>query len=189
MAQKPKRRPNPAHAAGPDTSLTDESRAFIVTQFAMYLTAQQVADLVNAEFGLRINRQNANRYNPESMAGRKMAPKWKKLHAEVRERFHESHTAIPMANRNARLRQLQAHYEEALSQKNRTQCLSILEQIAKEVGNVHSDTRKVHHSGTIESEPPMSIEEKRNYVLDRVLEAMEQAAGAKVNAPGTGTTQ
>ncbi len=172
-----------------NTGLTDESRAFIVTQFAMYLTAQQVADLVNAEFGIKITRMTANNYNPECMAGRKMAPKWKKLHAEVRERFHDSHTAIPMANRNARLRQLQAHYEDALAQKNRTQCLSILDQISKEVGGFNTNERKVHHSGKIESEPPMTVEEKRNYVLDRVLEAMEQASGSKANAPGTGTTQ
>jgi hypothetical protein len=168
--------------------MSDDIRTFIVTQFAMYLTPQQVADAVKAEFGKTMLRSNVNKYNPESMAGRKMANKWKRIHADVRERFHEERTAIPMANRNARLKQLQKHYETALDRNNIPLCTSILEQIAKEVGNVHTNERTVNHKGQIAVQEVMTTEEKRNFITDRLIEAMEKA-GVKSNAPSSQTQQ
>ena len=52
------------------------------------------------------------------MAARKLAQKWKRMHAELREKFLSEVAAIPMAHRNARLAQLQRFYDAALTRRN-----------------------------------------------------------------------
>lgn len=179
-------KPNPAHQAKPETALTDEIRAFIASCFGQHMGPQPVADAVKEVFGKEISRQIANRYNPESMAGRKMATKWKKIFQTARDRYHENLEAYPISRKDVRIAKYQHQYDQAEREGKRGECREILDAVSKEMGGANTNERKVHHSGKIETDPPMSAEEKRNFVLDRLLEAMETA---RPNAPGTGTTQ
>ena len=189
MSGKITRRTNPT-TPDPQSGFTEQIREFCVVRFALGLTPTQVARHVNDEFGLTADRRQVNRYNPGSAAmARKISTKWLKLYQEIKERRMESLTAIPMANRDVRVRHLNDFAEAAIGAGKHDEAAKYLEQIAKEVGNVHSNERVIKGRLAIEqTEEPASIEELRNLLADRIAEAFEKNP-VKPNAPGSQTPQ
>lgn len=154
--------------------LDDEHRTFIVTQLAMFLTPQQVADAVKDRFGIVIDRRNVAKYDPTQKVAKQMARKWRELYHEVRERFLADVSEIPIANRSMRLRQLQHHYDRAVDRQNVKLATAILEQAAKEVGGIHTNERRVHLDGKIKTDRPVSEDEMRALIADRLAEEWDK---------------
>jgi hypothetical protein len=122
-------------------ALRDEVKAFVVQALACFDTPSQVVASVKAEFGLEVSRQQCEAYDPTKYVGRNLHLKWKTLFEDTRKRFREETADIPIANRAFRLRTLGRMAERAGNMKNMALTAQLLEQAAKEVGDVFVNRR------------------------------------------------
>ncbi|MBX8534544.1 DUF2280 domain-containing protein [Pseudomonas cichorii] len=122
-------------------ALRDEVKAFVVQALACFDTPSQVVASVKAEFGLEVSRQQCEAYDPTKYVGRNLHVRWKTLFEDTRKRFREETADIPIANRAYRLRTLGRMAEKAENMKNMALTAQLLEQAAKEVGDVFVNRR------------------------------------------------
>lgn len=118
-------------------ALSNEVKAFIVQALACFDTPAQVAASVREEFGIEVSRQQCESHDPTKSAGRDLAKRWRTLFDDTRKRFREETSEIPIANRAFRLRALGRMVEKVEGMRNYGLALQILEQAAKEVGDVY----------------------------------------------------
>jgi len=118
-------------------ALRDEVKAFVVQALACFDTPSQVVASVKERFGLEVTRQQCEAYDPTKYVGRNLHVKWQTLFNDTRKRFREETAEIPIANRAFRLRAMNRFVERAESLKNIGLAMQILEQAAKEVGDVY----------------------------------------------------
>lgn len=127
--------------------LNTKVKAFIVRGLATYMTPSEVVDAVNKEFeGLVITRQQVAKYNPDKASGVNLSDKWQQLFVKHRKDFNDEVNSIPIANKAYRLKMLDDMAREALESKNRPLVAKLLEQAAKEVGDVFTNRHKVNHA-------------------------------------------
>lgn len=117
-------------------ALRAEVKAFIVQALACFDTPSQVAEAVKTEFGITITRQQVESHDPTKYAGKGLGAKWADLFHECRKRFREETADIPIANRAYRLRALGRMAEKAENMRNLALTAQLLEQAAKECGDV-----------------------------------------------------
>lgn len=122
-------------------ALKDEVKAFIVQAIACFDKPTQVAASVKEQFGVEVSRQQCESYDPTKYAGRQLNIKWRTLFEDTRKRFREETAEIGIANRAMRLRVLERMAEKAESKGNIPLAMQILEQAAKEVGDVYVNRR------------------------------------------------
>lgn len=119
--------------------LTDEMRAFVVREIAGFSTPGQIAEMVNERFGVQISPQAVEKYDPEK--NKKLSAKWAEHFKVMRAAWREkTEDMIPLANKFVRLRELTKLARRM--EKNPLGQAQLIEQIAKEVGNVHSNKRE-----------------------------------------------
>jgi hypothetical protein len=116
--------------------LDDEVKMFIVQSLACYDTPSQVAEAVNLEFGIAIERQQVAVYDPTKKSGERLAQKYRDVFDATRQAFIEDAINIPIASKTYRLRSLQRMHDYYVSRKNFVQAQAVLEQAAKEVGGM-----------------------------------------------------
>jgi hypothetical protein len=157
--------------------LTEEAKDFATLCFARFMRPGQVIAAVEERFGVVIDKRLIQHYDPTTVKGQKLGKKRKDLFEQVRERFLKELDEIPIANKAARLQQLQLHYDRAIDSKtpNVRLALDILEKAAKEAGGAHTNEHKVHHSGRVATVPaePVSEEEMRNSLASALASALE----------------
>ncbi|MFK3794734.1 DUF2280 domain-containing protein [Pseudomonas sp. NPDC088444] len=136
--------------------LRSEVKAFIVQALACFDTPSQVVASVKTEFGIDITRQQVESHDPTKYAGQKLGQKWADLFHQCRTRFREETADIPIANRAFRLRAMNRFVERAETMKNIALALQVLEQAAKETGDMYVNRQK---KADDESEPvvPTSV--------------------------------
>jgi hypothetical protein len=117
--------------------LTSEVQGFIVQALACFDTPSQVAAAVKEEFGIEISRQRCEAHDPTKRAGRDLSKRLRTLFEDTRKRFREETADIPIANRAYRLRALGRLAERAENMRNLSLTAQLLEQAAKEVGDVY----------------------------------------------------
>jgi hypothetical protein len=127
--------------------LNSQIQTFIVKQFAMYSTPQEIVDAVKAEFDVEASRPQVFFYNAEMNP--KLAQKWKDLFAETRKNFLESTSSIAIAQKSYRLRELDRLYGNQKRQKlqNPVEMRATLEHAAKESGDAFTNRREVTGAG------------------------------------------
>jgi hypothetical protein len=118
-------------------ALKNDVKAFIVQALACFDTPTQVSQAVKQEFEIEITRQQVEQHDPTKRAGVNLAAKWQTLFHDTRKRFREETAEIPIANRAFRLRAMNRFVERAETMKNIGLAMQILEQAAKEVGDVY----------------------------------------------------
>lgn len=118
-------------------TLSNDVKAFIVQALACFDTPSQVAAAVREEFGIEVSRQQCESHDPTKYAGRDLAKRWRVLFEDTRKRFREETADIPIANRAHRLRTLGRMAEKAEGMRNLALTAQLLEQAAKEVGDVY----------------------------------------------------
>ncbi|MBO9552213.1 DUF2280 domain-containing protein [Pseudomonas sp.] len=138
-------------------ALSNEVKAFIVQALACFDTPSQVAAAVREEFGLEVTRQKCEAHDPTKRAGRDLAKRWVTLFEDTRKRFREETAEIPIANRAFRLRALGRMAEKAESMKNMTLTAQLLEQAAKEVGDVYVN-RQTKNENSHDNVPPTRVQ-------------------------------
>lgn len=118
-------------------ALTNEVKGFIVQALACFDTPTQVVEAVKNEFGQVVTRQQVESHDPTKACSKGLAKRWVTLFEDTRKRFREETAEIPIANRAYRLRALGRMAEKAESMKNMALTAQLLEQAAKEVGDVY----------------------------------------------------
>jgi hypothetical protein len=122
-------------------ALNDEVKAFVVRGLACYDTPSQVVNAVKQKFALDVSRQQVALYDPEKYVGRSLSAKWKTLFFDTRALFRKQVAEVPIANRACRLRALGRMAQEAEDQRNFALAMQIIEQAAREVGDMFVNTR------------------------------------------------
>lgn len=138
-------------------ALSNEVKTFIVQALACFDTPSQVAAAVREEFGLEVTRQKCEAHDPTKRAGRDLAKRWVTLFEDTRKRFREETAEIPIANRAFRLRVLGRMAEKAENMKNMALTAQLLEQAAKEVGDVYVN-RQTKNENPHDNLPPTRVQ-------------------------------
>jgi hypothetical protein len=147
--------------------LRSEVKAFIVQALACFDTPSQVVESVKKEFGIEMSRQQCESHDPTKFAGQGLGAKWVELFHAARKRFREETMDIPIANRAYRLRTLGRMAEKAENMKNMALTAQLLEQAAKEVGDVYVNRR-------LEPEKPLGSQaDQQHAVAEYTLEPDE----------------
>lgn len=138
-------------------ALRDEVKAFVVQALACFDTPSQVVVAVKETFGLEVSRQQCEAYDPTKYVGRNLHLKWRTLFEDTRARFREETADIPIANRAYRLRALGRMAERAENMKNMALTAQLLEQAAKEVGDVYVN-RQTKNENPHDNVPPTRVQ-------------------------------
>lgn len=117
--------------------LSEAEKRFIVQALACYDTPTQVVEAVKEEFGTVLDRGHVGCYDPTKAAGKDLAKKWRDLFDATREGFKREIVEIPIAQRSYRLKVLQRIANKAETMKNMPLALQVLEQAAKECGDMY----------------------------------------------------
>ncbi|MBK3437480.1 DUF2280 domain-containing protein [Pseudomonas sp. MF7448] len=128
-------------------ALKNEVKSFIVQALACFDTPSQVVEAVKNEYGVVVSRQQVETHDPTKSAGKGLAVKWAILFQDTRKRFREETAEIPIANRAFRLRAMNRSFERADSSKNIPLAMQILEQAAKETGDMFVNRSRKEETG------------------------------------------
>ena len=139
-------------------ALKNDVKVFIVQALACFDTPTQVSQAVKQEFAVDVTRQQVEQHDPTKRAGVNLAAKWQTLFHDTRKRFREETADIPIANRAYRLRALGRMAEKAENMKNMALTAQLLEQAAKEVGDVYVNRR-------LEPEKPLGSQADQPHAL------------------------
>jgi hypothetical protein len=139
-------------------NLNNEVKAFIVQALACFDTPSQVAAAVREEFGIDVTRQQCEAHDPNKSAGRDLAKRWRVMFEDTRKRFREETADIPIANRAYRLRALGRLAEKAEGTRNWTLTAQLLEQAAKESGDMYVNRQAKTDGGPDDPPPPTRVE-------------------------------
>tara|TARA_R110000850_G_C9995585_1_gene467732 strand:+ start:20782 stop:21273 length:492 start_codon:yes stop_codon:yes gene_type:complete len=138
-------------------ALNTKVKAYIVRGLATYMTPSEVVEAVKQEFdGLIVTRQQVAKYDPDKASGVNLSDKWKQLFVKHRKDFNDEINSIPIANKAYRLAMLDNMARDAFESKNRPLVAKLLEQAAKEIGEVFTNKHKVNHvsQGNVNSTTP-----------------------------------
>jgi len=124
-------------------ALSEDVKRFIVQALACYDSPKTVSDAVKEEFGLTVPRQQVETYDPTRVAGKSLSQRWRVVFEQTREEWKKGVAEVPIANRVHRLRMLQRFATKAADMKNIALALQVLEQAAKEVGDIYVNKGRV----------------------------------------------
>ena len=130
-------------------ALSTEVKAFIVQSLACYETPVKVIELVKAEYGIDVSRQQVSQYTPGNAMAAKLSQKWIDLFNATRKRFQNEIGDIPIANKAYRLRVLDRMATNAEKMKNYGMTSQLIEQAAKEMGDAYTNRQKVVEGKTV----------------------------------------
>lgn len=132
-----------------------EAKVAIVNGLACYEPISAVAATIKRDFGIEISPQAIEAHDPTKHAGRRLAAKWRQLFDETRAKFISDCSAIPIAHKSTRLRALHRMSVAAEDRGNFPLAAKLLEQAAKEVGNLF--TNRIEHQGNVAPFAPPSL--------------------------------
>lgn len=138
-------------------ALSNDVKAFIVQALACFDTPSQVVEAVQKEFSVTVTRQQVETHDPTKYSGKGLAKRWVTLFEDTRKRFREETADIPIANRAYRLRALGRMVEKAESMRNLALTAQLLEQAAKEVGDVYVN-RQTKVDSPLDNAVPTSVQ-------------------------------
>lgn len=156
--------------------LKDEHRAFIIQRLACWDSPREAAEALKDEFGIEISPQGCETYDPTKRAGRNLAAKWRELFDKTRQDFQNNlENYVPEANKTVRIRQLANSARALKSRGNHVGMADMLERIAKELGNVHTNKREL----TGKEGGPIQFSDMTDEQLDARLTKLFTTIGAE----------
>jgi hypothetical protein len=136
-------------------ALRDEVKLFIVNALACYDAPTAVSIAVKEEFGLDVSRQQVSLYDPGTYVGRNLSKKWRDIFAETRAKFRATADDIPIASKAFRLRALGRMAQKAESMRNIALAVAVIEQAAKEMGEMYVNKGKGEPA---DQQPPTPVQ-------------------------------
>jgi hypothetical protein len=136
-------------------ALRDEVKLFIVNALACYDAPTAVSIAVKEEFGLDVSRQQVSLYDPGTYVGRNLSKKWRDIFTETRAKFRATADDIPIASKAFRLRALGRMAQKAESMRNIALAVAVIEQAAKEMGEMYVNKGKGEPA---DQQPPTPVQ-------------------------------
>lgn len=121
--------------------LTEAQKEEIVILFARFRRPVEVKEHLFKEHGVVVDLGHLFAYHPEKPQFR-TAEKWRTIFIAARKAYLEEVAAVPIANKGYRLNLLHEAALEARSRGNYVLMADLLEQAAKEVGDVLTNRQK-----------------------------------------------
>ena len=122
-------------------ALNNEIKSFIVQALACFDSPSQVAVAVRERFGVVVSRQQVETHDPTRKSSKGLAKRWVTLFNDTRDGFRNEMVKEPIANRAVRLRALGRMLEEAEASGNLVLAMKLLEQAARECGDMSTNRR------------------------------------------------
>ncbi len=123
--------------------LKDEHKAFVVQRLAVFDSPKQAADALRAEYRVEISPQGAEAYDPGKHAGRALSDRWRTVFETVREGFLNQLYQVPESHKAVRVKYLARASQVYKERGAYLQMARMLEQIAKEMGDVYGSRRGI----------------------------------------------
>ena len=125
---------------------------YIVTRLAMFDTYTEVVAGLKEDWGVDVTVKAIRRYDlctkTAIRGGDRIAKPLEDLFWDTREKFLVSVEDIPIANRAYRLRKMQELFDRAVEAGETEQARALLEQAAKEVGDVYTNRKLIDVKAT-----------------------------------------
>ncbi len=159
--------------------LEDVHRSFLVLEFSCFSTPTEAARALKQEFGIEISPQGAQHYDVTSGAGARAAKKWHDLFDVSRQAFlEEVQSSIPLAHKAVRIKELARAANTFKASKNYMAMARMLEQIAKECGNVHTN----RHEFTGKDRGPIKYQDVETMTDEQISAELRQIFGIDADA-------
>lgn len=139
-------------------ALNNEIKAFIVQSLACFDSPSQVATAVKEGFGVVVSRQQVETHDPTRKSSKGLAKRWVTLFEDTRSSFRAEMVKEPIANRSMRLRALGRMCEEAEARGHLVLAMKIMEQAAKECGDIYTNRRARGEAGGEVPATPVQVE-------------------------------
>lgn len=139
-------------------ALNNEIKAFIVQSLACFDSPTQVATAVRDGFGVVVSRQQVETHDPTRKSSKGLAKRWVTLFEDTRSSFRAEMVKEPIANRSVRLRALGRMCEEAEARGHLVLAMKLLEQAAKECGDLYINGRVRADGGQAEPAGRVEVE-------------------------------
>lgn len=126
-------------------ALKKEVKLFIVRSLAVFNTPTETAELVNQEYGIKVTKQQCEKYDPTKRAGENLSEELRIDFEKTREKFLGQPEAIPISNLAVRMQR----YENLFLKysKNRVAATSILRQAAEDIGGKYTNKTELTGAG------------------------------------------
>jgi hypothetical protein len=145
-------------------SLTPEHKAFVIKRFARYEAVSDVVIALKTEYGITVTASQLYAYHPDSV-GYRSAQKWRELFYAERKAFLEGIDSIGISQKTYRLQSLHTLHAVAMRRNNVALAAQLMEQAAKEMGEVFTNRREVR-AETRSITATMTTEELRQEILN-----------------------
>lgn len=161
-------------ARRPTVILKDPHKAFLVQRLAVFDSPKEAAEALKEYCGLEISPQRAEGYDPNKRAGRGLAKRWRELFQATRSEFLKHiEVHVPQANKAVRVKKLARAADAMEHRGNYVGMADMLERIAKEMGNVHTNRREI----TGKDGKPIQVQDMTEEQVDRELALLCEEAG------------
>ncbi len=154
--------------------LTDVEKAFVVQELACFGSPKEVSDALMDEHGVQLAPQNIECYDPNKRAGQHLAKKWRELFEHTRQAFLDHvETQVPHAHKAVRIKKLARAADAFESRGNYVATADMLERVAKECGNVHTNRREL----TGKNRGPIQFKDASNMTPDEIDAELRELTG------------
>ncbi len=143
--------------------LKSKHKQFIVINLACFNEPKEVQKLFQETFAFDISPQQIAYYDPDRSP--KLSKKWRHMFADVRQKYIEEVSQVPIANKGYRLNELQKMFNKHTKRGNMIAAAQILEQAAKEVGGAFESMKDILPNGRNERSTYQQI---NNYIYNRL---------------------
>lgn len=143
----------------------------IVELFATFHGVSAVRVAILSEFGRDVPMSTLAHYDPAR--GKRMSPRLKKLHEEVRAAYVERSADVAIAHQAHRLRLLSTIVEKAEKARDFGNAIKGLELAAREMGGQLTNVQKREVQGTVEHRH-LSVEDARQELATRLGGLLER---------------
>jgi hypothetical protein len=137
--------------------LTEQQRIYVVRRLAAFDKPRAIARDLAREFGVTVSHQLVESYHPGREAGRRLAPRWKKLFAEARKDFLESLAQTGAMYMRVRVGWREGIAHDAWDAGQFKAASDVLDAIAKDIGEAFDKRQKPEHSGRRALPAPATI--------------------------------
>jgi hypothetical protein len=160
--------------------LTDVEKAFVVQELACFGSPKETAEALMEEYKVQLAPQNIECYDPNKRAGQHLAKKWCELFEHTRQAFMDDVKArVPESYKSVRIQELARASRIFKKNKNYLAMANMLERIAKEVGNIHTN----RYEFTGKDRGPIKfqdVSEMTDDQIDQELRRLLNVDGARV---------
>lgn len=178
--------------------LNSEQKHFIVAQLAAYVRIPEIIDEFEKTYGIRLERNNVQRYDPTKSWNRDLGAAMTALFFKIRKDYEEGLLQMhPISKRVYRIDQLGKMFESAYDKKNHPLALQIIKQAADEMSALPSARNPKGRHGAVSQDETdaeeaagfdsgeVEIDNMRQVLGDAILTALQKSG----NAPSTSTKQ